>query len=150
MARLLALLLLAATLAQAGLAQGIFTRRHKVGAALGPTIYSSVHYQKQTGDLLGDELILVILGLKVSATLNDFEGGSHPMQRVLSGTLRNDRLWLYGKNEFGKIRIVGTVTGTQLNALITERRIGQVRPSRQVQLHLVKKCWFPTCGAPKD
>ena len=149
-ARLPALVLLAALLAQAGFAQGIFTRRNRVGAAVGPTIFSNVHYQKQTGDLLGDELILVILGHKVSATLNYFDGGSHPVQRVLSGTLRENRLRLYGKSDFGRVRVIGTIAGTQLSAVVTDRRIGQVQPSRQMQLRLVKRCWFPTCAGPKD
>ena len=148
--RLLALLLLAAAIAPPSLPQGIFTRRNRVGAATGPRIFSSVRYHKETGDLLGDELVLVILGQKVSATLNDFEGGSHPNQRVLNGTLRDNRLRLYGKNEFGKVRILGTLSGTQLTAVITDRRIGQTPSSRQMQLRLVKKCWFPTCGGPAN
>ena len=104
MRRLLVLTLLAALLAQPTLVHAA-----KVGPAQGPKIYSNVHYHKDTGDLLGDELILVIIGSKVSATLNDFEGGSHPIQSVFHGTLVANHLRLHGKSEFGKFRLTGTM-----------------------------------------
>jgi hypothetical protein len=143
---IIALVLACASLASAQ----IFTRPKKVGPPSGPRVYSNVRYHQDSGDLLGDELVLVILGSKVSATLNNFQGDRHPNQSVLNGTLIENRLRLYGKDEFGKFRLTGTLSGNQLSAIITGRRIGQAPTSRRTQLHLVKRCWFPTCGGPAN
>ncbi len=135
-ARLLAILLLCSALAPA-----------KNLTIAGPKIYSNVHTQA-ANDIVGDELILIITGRNVQATLNEFQGGRYPTQRVLKGTLHGTTLRLRGKHEFGKIRIAGTLAGTHLSAAITDRHVGQEPKTRTVHLLLVKKCWYPTCGPP--
>jgi hypothetical protein len=145
MRRFLVLTLLAALLAQPALIHA-----GKVGPAQGPKIYSNVRYHKDTGDLLGDELILVIIGSDVSATLNDFEGGTHPIQSVFRGTLVANRLRLRGKSEFGRFRLTGTMEGTLLVATITSRRVGQPATVRVAKLRLMKHCVYSTCGGPPE
>jgi len=138
-ARLLLVVLLAASFAHA-----------RIGPAAGPKVFSNVRATRPAGEIFGDELILVIIGHNVSATLNHFQGGQVPVQRVLKGTLRGARLHLHGKHEFGKIHILGTLASPQLNVTITDRAVGQQPQTRQAQLLLVKKCWFPSCGGPAD
>ena len=138
-ARLLVVLVLLAPLA--------FARNP--GDPAGPKVYSNVH-AAQPNDLIGDELILVILGYHVSATLNEFQGGRYPTQRVLRGTLLSGRLRLYGKHEYGKIRILGALVGAQLTVAITDRKVGQAPATRQAQLHLVKRCVYSTCAGPPE
>jgi hypothetical protein len=134
---LLAILLLCSPLALA-----------KTQSIAGPKIYSNVHVAQSSSDLLGDELILIINGHDVQATLNEFQGGRYPTQRVLKGTLRGTTLRLRGKHEFGKIRISGTLAGGRLAAIVTDRHVGQAPKTRAIHLTLVKKCWYPTCGPP--
>jgi hypothetical protein len=149
LARLLAVVILVSVAASTASPQ-IFTRPKRIGPPAGPKIYSNVRYHQDSGDLLGDELVLVILGQKVSATLNNFQGDKHPNQSVMNGTLVEGRLRLYGKDELGKFRLTGTLSGNQLTAVITGRRVGQPPTSRRTQMRLVKKCWFSTCAGPAN
>jgi hypothetical protein len=111
-------------------------------------IYSNVRYNKQTRELVGKELILVIFGEHVSATLNDFQGGMYPIQRVLKGTLRANQLRLHGRNEAGRLYLLATISGTHLGGSLGFRPVGERPKTESVQLRLAKGCVYPTCAGP--
>jgi hypothetical protein len=111
-------------------------------------IYSNVRYDKRTKELNGKELILVIFGEHVSATLNDFQGGSYPIQRVLKGTLRSGELHLRGRSESGKVFLYATVSGPRVSGNFTFRPVGERPQNESLQLRLTPHCVYQTCAGP--
>lgn len=111
-------------------------------------IYSNVRYNKQTKELFGRELILVIFGERVSATLNEFEGGAYPVQRVLKGTLRGGELHLRGRSETGKVFLYATISGARVSGNFTFRPVGEKPQNEALQLRFTTHCVYPTCAGP--
>ena len=111
-------------------------------------IFSNVRYNKQTRELTGRELILVIFGENVSATLNEFHGGAYPTQRVMKGTLRANELRLRGKSESGRIYLTATIAGSRASGMFGYRPVGETMRTEPVQLRLTPHCVYPTCAGP--
>ena len=111
-------------------------------------VYSNVRYNKQTKELTGRELVLVIFGDRVSATLNEFQGSSYPIQRVMKGTLRGGELHLRGRSESGKVFLYATISGPRVNGNYTFRPVGEPSRNESLQLRLTTHCVYPTCAGP--
>jgi hypothetical protein len=111
-------------------------------------IFSDVRYNKQTHELTGKELILVIFGDRVSATLNDFQGGAYPVQRVMKGTLRRNELRLRGKSEAGRIYLTAMLSGPRFSGTFGYRPLGETMRTESVQLRLTPHCVYQTCAGP--